>query len=82
VYYGRRYGASKGGDIGDLYAAGGPKNTLDLSKDGELPRSESSNHEQTSIESGEQPPDTELTAHLDETSSGGLPRKRLGLVNL
>jgi len=70
------------GDLGDFYATSSTKNTLDLSENGELPRGESSNHEQTSTKTGEQTPDTKLTTHLNETSGGGLPRKRLGLVDL
>lgn len=47
-----------------------------------MPSGESTNHEETSTETGKQTSGAELASHLDQSPTSGLPRKSLGLVDL
>jgi hypothetical protein len=58
------------------------KSLLDVTVDGELTGSKTTNHEQTSRQTSERTTDTKLSTNLDETAEHTLTRETLGLVDL
>jgi len=58
------------------------KSLLDVTVDGELTSSDTTNHDKTSRKTSESTTQTELTSDLDETANGTLTRGSLGLVDL
>ena len=68
--------------LGNLDTVSGTKSLLDVTVDGELTSSKTTNHEQTSRKTSEGTTEAELTSNLDETGDDALTRKTLGLVDL
>jgi hypothetical protein len=58
------------------------KSLLDVTVDGELTSSDTTNHDKTSRKTSESTTETELTSDLDETGNGTLTGGGLGLVDL
>jgi hypothetical protein len=59
-----------------------PKHTLDVTVNGELTSSQSTNHEETSRKTAEAATKTKLLRDLDESAGGALTWETLGLVDL
>lgn len=72
----------KGYLFGDFNSTGGSQGLLQITIDGKLTGSQGTNHEETSANTSVRATETKLLGNLDETGSGALTRKTLGLVDL
>jgi hypothetical protein len=68
--------------LGDFYTSRGSQSLLDVTVDGELTGSQSTDHEKTGTDTTVAAADTELLGDLDQTAGGSLTGKTLGLVDL
>jgi len=67
---------------GDLNTTGGTKYSLDITIDGELTSGQSTNHEETSTDTGIAATETKLLGDLDQAGGSALTGETLGLVDL
>lgn len=68
--------------FGKLNTGGSTEHLLDVTVDGELTGSNTTNHEETSTNTAVRATETELLGDLDETGGGALTGETLGLVDL
>ena len=68
--------------FGDLNTTSGTQDALDVTVDGELTGSDTTDHEKTGTDTGVRATDTELLTDLDETGDSALSGETLGLVDL